>query len=197
MNQKIALGISRIAHPLLLLSLFVFYSTFSILDVETAVWTALTIIAIAVIPLIGWNSWKTHRGAYSNFDVSIREQRFSMFGFIFLLSCLLIGFLYLSGQPSALLVGTLLLIEGLLLVFFLNFWIKASLHITVAAYICFGLLPLNPHFAAALAAMIPLIGWARVTQKRHTVPEVVWGLGIGVFTGIQLLYWTGYFTQVT
>ena len=193
MKQQVALAISRLAHPLMLISLFIIYSTFSIHEPQTAAWTSVAILGIAVIPLIGWNSWKTHKGVYSNFDVSIREQRFSMFGIIFTLSFLLIGFLYFSGQPSVLLIGCLLLIEALLLVFLLNFWIKASLHMTVSTFIACGLLPLNLVLAGILFAVIPLIGWARITQKRHSREEVLAGLAIGLFTGVQLLYWTGYF----
>lgn len=193
MKQQIALAISRLAHPLILISLFIIYSTFSILNPQTAAWTSLAILGIAVVPLIGWNVWKTRKGEYSNFDVSIREQRFSMFGIIFTLSFLLIGFLYFSGQPSVLLIGCLLLIEALLIVFLLNFWIKASLHMTVSTFIGCGLLPLNPILAAILFSIVPLIGWARITQKRHQWEEILAGLAIGLFTGIQLLYWTGYF----
>lgn len=193
MKQQIALAISRLAHPLILISLFIIYSTYNIRDPKTAAWTSFAILGIAIIPLIGWNVWKTHKGEYSNFDVSIREQRFSMFGIIFTLSFLLIVFLYFSGQPSVLLIGCLLLIEAMLLVFLLNFWIKASLHMTVSTFICCGLLPLNPIFAWILFAIVPFIGWARITQKRHRWEEVLAGLGIGLFTGAQLLYWTGYF----
>lgn len=193
MKQQIALAVSRLAHPLILISLFIIYSTFSIQDPKKAVWTSLGILGIAIIPLIGWNVWKTHKGAYSNFDVSIREQRFSMFGIIFSLSFLLVAFLYFSGQPSILLIGCLLLIEALLLVFILNFWIKASLHMTVSTFIGCGLLPLNPVLAGILFAIIPFIGWARITQKRHRWEEVLAGFAIGLFTGVQLLYWTGYF----
>ena len=193
MKQQIALAISRLAHPLILLSLFIIYSTFSIHDPQTAVWTSASILGIAVIPLLGWNVWKTHKGEYSNFDVSIREQRFSMFGIIFALSFLLIGFLYFSGQPTVLLIGCLLLIEALLIVFLLNFWIKASLHMTVSTFIGCGLLPLDPVLARILFALVPLIGWARITQKRHHWEEVLAGVAIGLFTGVQLLYWTGYF----
>jgi hypothetical protein len=193
MKQRIALGISRLAHPLMLVSLFILYSNFMIHDAKTAVWTSLGILGIAVIPLIGWNFRKTRKGEYSNFDVSIREQRFSMFGVIFILSFLLVGFLYVSGQPYIILIGSLMLIEALFLVFLLNFWIKASLHMTVSTFICFGLLPLNPMLTGVLCSIIPLIAWARITQKRHTWEEVGAGLAIGLITGLQLLYWTGYF----
>ncbi|HSI77731.1 MAG TPA: hypothetical protein VK957_17660 [Lunatimonas sp.] len=193
MKQQIALTISRLAHPLILISLFIIYSTYNIQEPLTAAWTSFAILGIAVIPLIGWNIWKTHKGEYTNFDVSVREQRFSMFGIIFTLSFLLIGFLYFSGQPSVLLIGSFLLIEALLLVFILNFWIKASLHMTISTFICCGLLPLNPTLAAILSAVVPVIGWARITQKRHSWEEVGAGVAIGLFTGVQLLYWTGYF----
>jgi len=192
MKQQVALGISRIAHPLILVSLFIIYSTFSIQDAQKAIWTSVSVLGIAVIPLIGWNFWKTRRGSYSNFDVSVREQRFSMFGIIFFLSFVLVGFLYFSGQPSILIIGCLLLVEALFLVFMLNFWIKASLHMTVSTFICCGLLPLNPILASVLCGIIPMIAWARITQKRHTWQEVLIGLTIGLVTGVQLLYWTGY-----
>ncbi|WP_158857082.1 hypothetical protein [Lunatibacter salilacus] len=193
MKQHIALAISRLAHPLLLISLFIIYSTYTIQDPRTAAWTSFAILGIAVIPLIGWNIWKTHKGEYSNFDVSIREQRFSMFGIIFSLSLILIGFLYFSGQPSVLIIGCLLLIEAMLLIFILNFWIKASLHMTISTFICCGLLPLNATLAAILGIIVPFIGWARITQKRHSWEEVLAGMATGLFTGIQLLFWTGYF----
>jgi hypothetical protein len=188
MTKQIALLISRLVHPLVILTFFVFYSNLKIQESSRALATIAAMIGLTIVPLTLWNWLKLKQGVYQNFDVSVREQRYSMFGFVFFLAGLLIAYLYLSEQPREIRLGSLLMIQVIVLTFLLNFRLKSSLHLAVCSYIALGLVPLNPTWSVVLAAAIPLLAWSRVHLGRHRWIEVATGTFIGAFTGVQLLY---------
>lgn len=190
MNTKTALFISRIAHPLVIMPLFIVYTSYQIHEPTTALWTASGIIGITVFPLIGWILVKLKKGHYSNFDVSVRGQRFSMFAFVFLLAALLVAFLRATNQPDVMMKGCLLMIQVLLISFILNFWLKPSLHLSVCGYIAMGLWPMSQLLSLALLLIMPLLAITRIKLGRHTWQEVVLGALIGLSSGIQFLYLT-------
>ncbi|MCC5937983.1 MAG: hypothetical protein JJU34_11945 [Lunatimonas sp.] len=192
MNRPLALFLSRIAHPLVILTFFVFYSNLRLQELDAALWTITAMLAITIVPLIVWNWLKWKQGVYSNFDVSVREQRFSMFGFVFVLAAILIAFLFLSNQPQEILFGSLILIQVILITFLLNFRLKSSLHLAVCTYIAMGMVPLNGPMALGLMLLTPLLAWARVSLGRHQWNEVITGSMLGTGSGIQLLYLTDY-----
>ncbi len=191
MKQKLALTISRILHPMVLMPLFITYVVFSLLPGEEAVFTTASIVSIGILPLAIWNIYRTRSGKYSNFDVSIREQRFSMFGVVFLLAILLMAYLWLSGQPDVLLIGCGLVVGLLFTSFVCNFWLKTSLHTAILTYICIGLWPMDARLSMVMAIAVPLVAWARVVQSRHNAFEVGVGFINGAFFGVLLLYFTG------
>jgi hypothetical protein len=193
MKQKIALTISRILHPMVLMPLFIAYVVFSLFPGEQAIITTASIIGIGILPLALWNIYRTHTGKYSNFDVSVREQRFSMFVVVFLLSLILMGYLWISGQPDILLIGCGLVMGLIFTSFVLNFWLKISLHTAILTYISIGLWPMDYGLGISLAAGVPLVAWARVVQARHSLFEVGIGFLNGIIFGICLLLLTGYF----
>ncbi|WP_209330354.1 hypothetical protein [Lunatimonas salinarum] len=192
MNQPLALFLSRLAHPLVILTLFVFYSNLRLQEFDAALYTISGMLGITIIPLIVWNWIKWKQGVYANFDVSIREQRFSMFGVIFLLAAILVAFLHLSDQPKEIFLGSLLLIQAILLTFLLNFRLKSSLHLAVCSYLAMAMLPLHVPMALGLIALAPWLAWARVSLGRHHWSEVIAGSLVGTGSGVQLLYLTDY-----
>ncbi len=193
MKQKIALTISRILHPMVLMPLFIGYVVFSLLPPGRAILTTVSIVGIGIVPLALWNIYRTQTGKYSNFDVSIREQRFSMFGVVFLLSTVLMAYLWYTGQPEVLLIGCALVIGLVFSSFVFNFWLKTSLHTAILTYICIGLWPMDSDLSLLMGVGVPLVAWARVVQSRHSLSEVGVGFFIGAIFGACLLLLTGYF----
>lgn len=194
-NKKTALIISRIGHPINLIMGYLIFYTFSVHSSTTAWWTLAGLIGIGILPLVAWNHIHTKRGTYTNFDVSVRQDRYSMYGFIFFLAFLVITFLILTKQPVNMLIGSLVLIQLVLISFLLNFRIKASLHTSMVIFVGLAVLPLNLPLSLALLTSAPVIAWSRWRLGRHKVGELIAGTVIGILTGLQLLYFTGYWSN--
>jgi hypothetical protein len=190
LKLQIAQLISRLGHPIILLLVYLFYFLFSVHPPEKATWTLLIIICLGVLPLILWNLIRTRKGLYSNFDVSVRNQRFSMYSFILLLAATVVFALWYSNQPDDVITGSLLLVQLLILAFLLNFKLKVSLHTAIAVFIGFGLWKLNNTYAIITWGSCPFIAWSRWYLQRHLPIELFWGFVLGLLCGLQVVYFT-------
>jgi len=190
LKLKIARLISRVGHPITLLFAFLLYFLFSIHTPEKATWTLLIIFSLGILPMVCWNFIRTRKGLYSNFDVSLRNQRPSMYGFILLLAAIVLIALWWSNQPEKVLIGSLLLIQLLVLAFLVNFKIKISLHVAIAVFIGFGLWQLNNTLALVIWGSCPLIAWSRHYLGRHLPLELFCGFFLGLICGIEVLLFT-------
>lgn len=121
--------------------------------------------------------FETIKGDFSDFDVSKKEQRRKFF-----LTLLVLGVLYLitavvlKGIFFPLSFITLGLSIGIIIFAFISKYIKASIHAAASCsfvltlYILFGIQAFY-----ACVWFIPLVAWARLYLKRHTIFEVISG----------------------
>ncbi|MBD3627075.1 hypothetical protein [Cyclobacterium sp.] len=190
MKNHLALIISRIAHPISLILVFMAYTFFSIHSLWKATWTLTVITAIGIIPLVIWNQSRTKKGIYTNFDVSVRKDRYSMFTLLTVLTLLVILFIWTSNQPWPVFAGSLVLLLLVVTSFVLNFWLKVSLHMAVAFYVSLGLWQIHPLPALLLLMAIPFIAWSRIQLERHKTNELLIGGMVGLLCGVLLLWVT-------
>jgi membrane-associated phospholipid phosphatase len=66
-------------------------------------------------------------------------------------------------------------------------WVKVSLHMAVAALAAAVLLGLGMALGWLLAAVLPLLAWARVAMGRHRWIEVALGALVGAAAGVMLV----------
>jgi membrane-associated phospholipid phosphatase len=111
-----------------------------------------------------------------------------MYRFILLLAVIVLTALWFSNQPSNVIIGSLVLIQLLLLAFFINCKTKISLHVAIAVYTGFGLWEINREFSMVIWAVTPLIAWSRWYLGRHLAIELFLGLVLGCLCGIEILY---------
>lgn len=187
MKRKIARIVSQVGHPIVLILAFLTYFLFSIHSAEKAFQTILIILLLGILPLILWNLTRTKKGLYSNFDVSIRSQRYSMYLFIMSLAILVLLALWANGQPNSVLIGSVILIQLLLFAFFINFKSKISLHVTLTIFTAFGFWEINPWIAIGLWLISPIIAWSRWYLQRHQPLELFYGLLLGMLCGIEII----------
>ncbi|WP_339904718.1 hypothetical protein [uncultured Cyclobacterium sp.] len=187
MKNKIARIISQVGHPILLILAFLIYFLFTIHSPEKAILTLLIVLFLGILPLIFWNLVRTKKGLYSNFDVSIRSQRNSMYLFIIILAFLVLLALWANGQPDAVIIGSAILIQLVCLAFLINFKSKVSLHVAITIFTAFGFWEINPWIAIGLWVGSPFIAWSRWQLKRHQPEELIWGLLLGLVCGIEIL----------
>lgn len=188
MKQTIAKCISFCGHPLLTIPLFVTITMFATEDVRKAALVTFLIVGCIFIPLFIWLYVKSKNGTTTNFDVSDRKQRKSLFVFILPLLMLVTIILYNTGQSKTVCLSVFF---GLVITFvsqIINLRIKSSLHVSMTIYLAFLIIPLNYQLGIVVFILSGLIGWSRIVLGRHTLKEVLWGGGIGLTVGLIMLY---------
>jgi len=188
MKQKIARIISIVGHPLLTIPLYVLFVMVGFEDIKRAALNSFLIIGCIFIPLALWLFVKSRNGTYTNFDVSDRKQRKSVFVFIIPILCVVTYILYKTGQSSHLwqsMFFALLLVVILQLV---NFNIKSSMHVALNIYLAFLVMTVNYKIGIVILLLTGLIGWSRIVLGRHSIKEVVFGAVIGFTVSIFMFY---------
>ena len=188
MKKKIAQIISFAGHPLLTIPLYVLFVMFSLEDIKKAFFNSALIIGCFFIPLILRLYLKSRNGSYTNFDVSDRKQRKSIFFFIIPILSIVTFIAYITGQSTNL---CLSLLFGLVLVFvaqFVNLYIKSSMHVSFHLYLSFLVMILNYPIGIIMLLISVPIAWSRIVLGRHTLKETMVGGVIGLLVGILMIY---------
>ena len=133
-------------------------------------------------------------GVFTNFDVSKREQRPLLFFLLGLIMLLYFLSIIVIGAPKVLFFGIFALMGSLLILFMVNKWIKVSIHMAVLVSVLI-LISLAYKGYLFLFLFVPLLAWARVKAKEHTILEVIYGGVLGImltfviyFIGKYLFY---------
>jgi len=147
-------------------------------DMESAMyWSLYTLIFLMILATFAIIAVK--KKVFTDLDVSKREQRPLIFFVGLLLATIYMISLFLLHAPYILYVLVIGVILGVCFVSIINTKIKASVHMaTITALI----LPVAVSFGQyylMLLFLIPLVAWARLTTKRHTLSEVFVGATMG------------------
>jgi hypothetical protein len=188
-GYKAAKFISVLGHPLLIGSLVSAFVFFELYSREKALLLSGFVLGLISLPLTAWNFYKTKSGGYTNFDVSVRSQRSSMYAVLLgllSLACLLAWF---SDQPLAFCVGLSMCLALVLISFLINFFLKTSLHAAISFFLAFGLLELQLTWGLGMLLLAVLVSISRLALKMHSMVEVVSGSFIGTGAGVLLIYW--------
>ena len=185
-KQKSANVISGLSHPLLTTSvLLLFLINFTELKMHTRV--VYLIIGLNILPTLLWLYLKTKNGSYTNFDVSNRKQRNSLYAFMIFMMITSAYLLYQYNTLQIVFVGFVL---GLLMVitsFFFNRYLKVSLHILINTYLIICLFIVNKPLFYILLTLMICVGWSRIFLNRHSLKEVAVGFVIGLVYGLLFL----------
>lgn len=189
MVHQIARWISSLGHPILTIPAFAIWFEFTHEPAAKAWLVSALIVGIVVLPL-SYKTWRGFKkGAYSNMDVSNREERKRWFRIPIISMLLLTAAMYFGFHdlPLTIAVGA---ITVMLFAFKLvnQYAIKASLHVGVNAYLALVALSMNTKLFGVIGAITLVVGWSRVVLKRHTLAEVLVGALLGAFFGAVAAY---------
>lgn len=125
--------------------------------------------------------FETMEGNFSDFDVSKKGERFK---FYMILSFLGLAYLVISVVIKGIFFPLSLISLGILLgvitFLFVNRFIKASVHAAVIFAFVISMTIMYGSTAFLLTVwMIPLVSWARIYEKKHTLTEVLLGGFLG------------------
>lgn len=181
---KVARFITFILHPMVLVSPAVFLIIIASGGgyYEAFIWTIVTLVF--TLFTAGYILLGVKKGFFSNFDVSKRKQRIYLFPFVIVTALIFLLVLFLFNGPKALLLALLYFVIALAILTVVNLRVKASIHVAsltaalVSASYLFGVL-----FYPFLI-FIPVMAWARIIEKRHTLKETIVGFIMGTLLAI-------------
>lgn len=193
MKLSLAKIISFIFHPMVALTLTPFLLIYKIthdLDMATY-WTGYTLVFILLF--ISIIVIATKKRVFTDLDVSKREQRplLNLIGGFVLISYVIS--LYLLKAPFILYLASLGVAIGVIIFTLVNRRIKASFHVGAVSALILPVAVSYGHYYLLLLLLIPLLVWARLKTKRHTVKEIIAGGSVGGFLSLSFYYITRYF----
>ena len=190
--KKIANFVSLIGNPLYTIPLFVLIVMFGKEDFSKAVLISFLIVGCIFIPLILWMYIKSKNGSYSNFDVSDKHERKSLFWFAFPFISVITVLMFVTNQPKNISISMLFALILVVVSQVTNFFIKSSLHVSLNIFLSALIFTVNYKIGIAVLFFTGILIWSRLKLERHTVKEVITGFVIGLTISLIMLKVEGF-----
>lgn len=180
MQTKIAKIISLVLAPLVVVipATFVvsFFGTRNVLLSFEWMLVSLFFILVLMAPLVFF----VKKGQFANLDVSVQKQRPLLFFIEFVFALIYFSVLYFFHAPKELFIGIITIFALLIIFGIVNKFIKASGHVgMLSAIITLFVFKGGPIFLLGFL-LVPVLAWARLKTKRHTINEVIVGTVVGI-----------------
>jgi membrane-associated phospholipid phosphatase len=179
-KAQVAKWISIAGHPFVFPPIVALLVGASLSNLFDSIKGLLTVILCCLLPASLYILWKVRIGQWSDLDVSARKDRPHLFlvAFAFLLLTVLVlsvtgqSIVYARGCHAAI----ILIVGG----WFLNRWLKPSMHAGFAMLTASSLWLVNAQLSLVAMLFAVAVGWSRVELRRHTWLEVGVGLLLGM-----------------
>jgi membrane-associated phospholipid phosphatase len=178
---------SVMGNPLFIGAVFLCAFCLRLLDASRAIGIMAALIVLLFLPITIWIQTRVRTGRYSDFDVSRREDRTTMYPLVLVLILFATGLLFLTHQPKMLSVGMLCVSTMIVVAFLTNQWIKISLHTVFCFFFALVAIKISVAWLAPMLIFAVLVAFSRLILKRHRVVELMAGAGLGILTGCVLL----------
>ena len=181
--SPLAIYVSRIFHPAtiatLALLLVLYFSGVAFL--ASIGWVCLFLL-IVIAPLFMVIAYNVRTGHYTDWDVSVREQRYGVFALVGTCVIVLLIVLHLAQAPR-IMVGTLyaVIVATVMSAIINTFLTKVSLHTVAVVGSAAILLVVSAPIALLMSIIALLVAWSRVALGHHTPGQVILGGFIAVF----------------
>lgn len=180
--------ISYLFNPVVLLvfvPLLLIYKTTN--NVEYALmWTGYTTIFLLI--MTGFIIYGVHKKIFTDLDVSKRTQRPLLFGVSLVVALFyLAGLIFLNG-PQLLIIVVLGVIISVVVASFINTKLKMSIHVATVSALIFALAIIYHGYYYLTLILIPIVAWARVHIRRHTLTETIVGGIFGILLSSGMYY---------
>jgi membrane-associated phospholipid phosphatase len=174
----ISIIIHPIVYPLVTLAIIIDVATHG--DLNLSFRFLLLALALTSLPVTLLVGYQVARGHWTDLDVSMRKQRYFLYPFG-LAGLILLAFAFKwLGAPAVAVKAAVASVLANLTDGVINFWYKVSAHTTSAAVCATLLTILVPTLAVPSILAAVAVAWSRVELGRHTVGQVILGLGVGV-----------------
>jgi membrane-associated phospholipid phosphatase len=146
-------------------------------------------IGLAIATPILYLIWLLRRGTVSDIDVQIRGERWRPLIAAQLGMGIALALFIIQGAPPLMIALAGGLLAYTALAFGITLWWKISMHAAAAAAIAALVVTQVGAPAFPLLAGIPLMAWARIRLKRHTLAQTVAGAALGSAALVAALVW--------
>lgn len=191
-QDRLARLVSNVFHPFLVsvvtLVLVIYLDGATLW--EAIKWTAVG-FGIVIVPLTLFLIVNVRRGHYSDWSISIREQRHSIYILAGICFVILVLTFIRAGAPAISLACLYAALTTVVIAAVINRTVtKISLHSVAMAGCAAALFWVSPPLGLFLALGALAVGWARMRLKHHTVAQVLlgWGLAAGSVLVVFSLY---------
>jgi len=192
LRERIASLISNILNPflvsLILILLLSFKSTSSALD---AVKWSLISIAISILPVFGVIIYLVRSQKLESAFINVRKQRTKIYllaGVCAGVGCIIFPYL---GAPKELMATFVAGLSAVVVFMCINLLWKISLHTALVTASVIVLIILYGSIAAVTVVLIPLIAWARIELKHHSLAQVAAGALLAASIVVVVFYLFG------
>jgi len=185
--QRVAFVFSTLGNPLLTSAFLLGAACLRLLNASRGVQVLLALLVLLLLPIALWNFGRVRSGHYSDFDVSRREDRWTLYPLIVGLPLIAAGILFMTGQPRSLWFGMLCASIMTAVAASVNRWIKISLHAAFAFFCAIAAARLSMAWVAPAVVFAVLVACSRFILKRHAVSELVLGTALGLAAGSALV----------
>ncbi|MCL5999128.1 MAG: hypothetical protein M1546_24155 [Chloroflexi bacterium] len=177
-NDLAAVWVSRVCSPPVVTSLGIWCVAGMFATPAAWMWALGEWALVVVLPAL-YVVWLVYRGNVADLDVCIREQRIKPYRVTILFSLVMVLLAWLMAAPQVLLLFSVAAGAQVIVLFAVTTRWKISLHSAAMASLCVVAWRLAGPAAFPLVASIPLVSWARVHLRRHTLAQTVAGTLVG------------------
>jgi len=192
MRKRIANLTSNILNPflvsLIIILVLSFESTSSTLD---ALKWSLILIVLSVLPVFSVIIYLVHNERLDGVFISTREQRTKIYwlaGVCASAGCIILAYF---GAPSILVAAFVVGLSAVVIFMCINLWWKISLHTAFITASVTALVILYGWIAAVTGLLVPLMCWARIELKRHSLAQGATGALLGALIVVVVFYLFG------
>jgi membrane-associated phospholipid phosphatase len=185
-RRRVAAWVSVIAHPFVLIPVLVAVVTARALPPREAAAVVALVVAGSILPMLWIIVRRVRSGAWTDHDVSVREQRTGMYPAALAISAGTVVLLYASGVAQSILRGTVAIFVLIAVSALVNTQLKVSLHTGFAAFTAVSLLAMSRPMGIAAVVVTLAVAWSRLELRRHTLPEVLGGALLGIGAALLL-----------
>ena len=186
MRQRLATWVSVAAHPFVLVPVLVTVVTVRSMPPRQAAAVVGLVVAGSILPLLWLLVRRVRSGAWTDHDVSVREQRTGFYPAALAMTGGTVVLLYAFGVAPSILRGTVAIFGLIAVSALVNLWLKVSLHMGFAAFTAVSLWSMSRPMGIVAVAVALAVAWSRLELRRHTLTEVLVGALLGIGAALLL-----------
>lgn len=177
-DRRLAQVVSVVASPPLIGATAVTLIATTLTTPKT--WTLATLyLALTIVLPMGFIGWLARQGRVSDLDLSVRQERIAPLRFTLLMMGLGWLLLHYATAPLLLLAFAALNVAQVALFLLITLFWKISMHTTAVAVLAVLAGFVIGKGALLLIWVIPLVAWARLRLRRHTLGQTIAGALLG------------------